>query len=89
VLKFSEATLNLASPRTDGSRYPVEGAQLVEYRPLDAVDGIGLELEAAFEIELVDRVDQSKGAIEMRSWASTLRVSPARRRPATNFTSGA
>ena len=45
------------------ARHPVDRAELVEDVPLDAGDGVGLELEAAAEVELLDGVDQPEDAV--------------------------
>ena len=43
--------------------YPVDRAELVDDRPLDAADGVGLELEAAGRVELVDGVDEPEDPV--------------------------
>ncbi len=58
VFKFGHRALDLAGSRPDRSGDPVEGPQFVEDRPLDAVDGVGLELPSALGLELVDSVDE-------------------------------
>ena len=45
------------------ARHPVDRAQLVEDRALDARDRVGLELVAAIGVELLDRVDQPEDAV--------------------------
>jgi hypothetical protein len=51
-------SLDLAGAGADGARDPVQGAQLVDDRALDAGDRVGLELDLALEVEALDRVDQ-------------------------------
>ena len=60
MLQLGHRSLYLARPRSDRTRYPVHGAQLVEDGSLDAVHGVRLELESALEIELVDGVYQAE-----------------------------
>ena len=46
-----------------GAGHPVDRAELVEDVPLDPGDGVGLELEAALEVELLDGVDEPEDAV--------------------------
>jgi hypothetical protein len=55
--------LDLAGTGADGARDPVQGAQLVDDRALDAGDRVGLELDLALEVEALDRVDQADQAV--------------------------
>ena len=55
--------LDLAGAGADGARHPVERAQLVDDRALDAGDRVRLELDLALGIEALDRVDQADQAI--------------------------
>ena len=43
--------------------HPVDRAELVEDGALDAGDGVGLELEAAARVELLDGVDEPEDAV--------------------------
>ncbi len=63
MLEFGQRTLDLPRPRPDRAWHPVEGAQPVEDRALDPVDRIGLELETAFGLELVDRIYQPENSV--------------------------
>ena len=63
VLEFGETALDLAGSGPHRTRHPVEGPQLIEDGALDAIDGVGLELVAALEIELVDGVDEPEGPV--------------------------
>jgi hypothetical protein len=55
--------LDRASAGADGARHPVQGAQLVDDRALDAGDRIGLELDLALELEALDGRDQAAEAV--------------------------
>jgi len=57
-LELGERLLDRADLRSHRSGNPVDRAELVEDRSLDAADRIGLELEASAGLELVDGVDQ-------------------------------
>ena len=59
VLELGVGALDLARPGADGARHPVQRAQLVDDRALDARDRVGLELDLALELEALDRVDQA------------------------------
>ena len=52
--------LDVARPRAHRARHPVERAQLVDDRALDAGDREGLELDLALEVEALDRADQAR-----------------------------
>src|SRR3954449_5664215 len=58
VLELAVRALDLARPGADGARHPVQRAQLVDDRALDAGDRVGLELDLALGIEALDRVDE-------------------------------
>ena len=59
MLELLVGPLDLAGPRADRARHPVERAQLVDDRALDARDRVGLELDLALEVEALDRADQA------------------------------
>src|SRR5215210_682929 len=63
VLELAVHALDLAGAGAHGARHPVERAQLVDDRALDARDGVGLELDLALGIEALDRVDQADQAV--------------------------
>src|SRR3954454_23093498 len=58
VLELAVDALDLAGAGAHGARHPVQGAQLVDDRALDAGDRVGLELDLAAGVETLDRVDQ-------------------------------
>jgi hypothetical protein len=58
VLEVGYGALDEPGPGAHRAGHPVEGAQLVEDRPLDPVDRIRLELEPTLELELVDGIDE-------------------------------
>src|SRR5215212_5734531 len=49
----------ISSPGANGPRHPVQRAQLVDDRSLDARNGVGLELDVAVGLEALDRRDQA------------------------------
>ena len=59
-LELADRALDLPRPRAHRARHPVERPQLVDDRPADARDRVGLELDVAVGIEAVDRADQSE-----------------------------
>src|SRR5215216_129067 len=63
VLELAVHALDLAGAGADGARHPVQRAQLVDDRALDAGDRVGLELDLALGIEALDRVDQADQAV--------------------------
>src|SRR5436190_1640288 len=63
MLELAVYALDLAGAGADGARDPVERAQLVDDRALDAGDRVGLELDLAIGVEALDRVDQPDQAI--------------------------
>src|SRR3954454_12525235 len=63
VLELAVHALDLAGAGADRARHPVERAQLVDDRALDAGDRVGLELDLALGIEALDRVDQADQAV--------------------------
>src|SRR3954454_6065685 len=63
VLELGVDLLDLAGAGAHGARHPVQGAQLVDDRALDAGDRVGLELDLAVEVEALDRIDQAEQAI--------------------------
>src|SRR4051794_13610630 len=63
VLELAVDALDLAGTGADGARHPVERAQLVDDRALDARDRVGLELDLALGVEALDRVDQADEAV--------------------------
>ena len=52
----------LADPSAHGAGHPVLGAQLVEDRPPDPLDGEALEARATLRVEALDRVDEAEDA---------------------------
>ncbi len=63
MFQLGERALDLSGPGPHRARHPVERPQLIEDGALDAVDGVGLELDAAFEVELVDGIDEPEDAV--------------------------
>ena len=63
VLELGVRLLDRAGLGPHRARHPVDRAELVDDRALDPGDGVGLELEAAVEVELVDGVDQPEDAV--------------------------
>ena len=63
VLELRVDALDLAGAGADGARHPVERAQLVDDRALDARDRVGLELDLALDLEALDGVDEADQAI--------------------------
>src|SRR3954454_2064041 len=63
VLELPVGALDLAGTGADGARHPVQGAQLVDDRALDAGDRVGLELDLAVGVEALDRVDEADEAV--------------------------
>ena len=59
VLELGVGLLDLAGAGAHGARHPVERAQLVDDRALDARDRVGLELDLALGLEALDRADQA------------------------------
>jgi hypothetical protein len=59
VLELGVGLLDLAGAGADAARHPVERAQLVDDRALDAGDRVGLELDLALGLEALDRADQA------------------------------
>ena len=62
-LQLGERPLDGAALGPDRARHPVDRAELVEDGALDAGDGVGLELEPAGRIELLDGVDEAEDAV--------------------------
>src|SRR5215210_3684505 len=63
VLELGVGPLDLARLGAHRARHPVERAQLVDDRALDARDREGLELDLALEIEALDRSNQAEEAV--------------------------
>jgi hypothetical protein len=63
VLEQRVRLLDLARAGTDRARDPVERAQLVDDRALDARHREGLELDLAARVEALDRGDQAEQAV--------------------------
>ena len=63
VLELAVDALDLAGAGAHRARHPVQRAQLVDDRALDAGDRVGLELDLAVEVEALDRVDQADQAV--------------------------
>jgi hypothetical protein len=59
VLELGVGLLDLAGAGADGARHPVQVAQLVDDRALDARDRVRLELDLALRLEALDRVDEA------------------------------
>src|SRR5215211_916228 len=59
VLELAVDALDLAGAGAHRARHPVERAQLVDDRALDAGDRVGLELDLALGVEALDRVDEA------------------------------
>ena len=59
-LELGHGALDLARPRADRARDPVESAQLVEDRALDPRDRVRLELHVAVRLVPLDRGDQAE-----------------------------
>jgi hypothetical protein len=70
------------------ARHPVDRAELVDDGALDAGDRVGLELEAARRVELVDRVDEPEDAVADEVGLLDVLGQPGRDTTATNLTSG-
>ena len=51
-------SLDVAGPGADAAGNPVERAELVDDRALDARNREGLELDLALQVEALDRADQ-------------------------------
>ena len=62
-LELEVGALDLAGAGAHRARHPVERAQLVEDRALDARDRVGLEADLAAEVEALDRGDQAAEAV--------------------------
>src|SRR4029077_10640549 len=60
ALELSDRPLDVAGPRANRARHPVEGAQLVDDRALDPRDRVRLELDVALGGEALDRPDQAE-----------------------------
>src|SRR3954454_5114358 len=63
VLELAVHALDLAGAGAHGARHPVQRAQLVDDRALDARDRVGLELDLAIGVEALDRVDEADQAV--------------------------
>ena len=63
VLELGVGPLDFACARAHAARHPVERAQLVDDRALDAHDRVGLELDVAGQVEALDRRDQADQAV--------------------------
>src|SRR4051794_38925997 len=63
VLELAVDALDLTGAGAHGARHPVQRAQLVDDRALDARDRVGLELDLALGVEALDRVDQADEAV--------------------------
>ena len=63
VLEGDVGLLDLPCTRPNGPRNPVHRTQLVDDRALDPGDGVGLELDRATQVELLDRVDEPEDAV--------------------------
>ena len=63
VLELGDRPLDGTRLRPHRARHPVDRAELVDDRALDPRDRVGLELEAAAGIELVDGVDEPEDPV--------------------------
>ena len=63
VLELDHRALDLTRAAAHGARDPVERAELVDDRALDARDRVGLELDVAVELVALDRADQPEQAV--------------------------
>src|SRR5258708_37674657 len=63
MLELRVRALDLSCPGADAARHPVERAELVDDRALDAHDRVGLELDLPGEVEALDRRDQADQAV--------------------------
>ena len=63
VLELLVGALDLAGAGAHRARHPVQRAQLVDDRALDARDRVGLELDLALGLEALDRADQADEAV--------------------------
>src|SRR5215213_5231644 len=63
VLEPAVHPLDLAGTGAHRARHPVQRAQLVDDRALDARDRVGLELDLALGVEALDRVDEADQAV--------------------------
>ena len=63
LLELGDRALDLARASAHRARHPVERAQLVDDRALDARDRVGLELDLAVGVEALDRPDQPEQAV--------------------------
>ena len=59
-LELDDRPLDLTRASADGTRHPVERAELVDDRALDPRDRVGLELDLAVGVESLDRPDQAE-----------------------------
>ena len=76
-LELGDRALDLAGARADGARHPVERAQLVDDRALDARDRVRLELDVAVRVEALDRADQAEQAVRDEVVLVDVRRQPA------------
>ena len=63
LLELGDRALDVARASAHGARHPVERAQLVDDRALDARDRVRLELDLAVGVEALDRADQPEQAV--------------------------
>jgi hypothetical protein len=63
VLELRVGLLDLPGAGAHGARHPVQRAELVDDRALDAGDGERLELDLAREVESLDRRDKPEQAV--------------------------
>ena len=76
-LELGDRALDLARPRAHRARHPVERAQLVDDRALDARDRVGLELDVAVGVVALDRADQAEQAVRDEVALVDVRGQPA------------
>ena len=62
-LELGHRALDLAGARADRPGHPVQRAELVDDRALDARDRVGLELHVATRVVALDRTDQPEQAV--------------------------
>jgi hypothetical protein len=63
VLQGDVGLLDLTGLEPDRTRDPVDGSQLLDDRALDPRDRVHLELDASFEVVLLDNVDEAEDAV--------------------------
>ena len=62
-LEHRDRPLDVACAGAHGARHPVHRPELVDDRPLDPRDRVGLELDVAVGVVPLDRADQAEQAV--------------------------